>query len=111
MATRRFHRRRTIRSPAALLVLGALVGGSIASQFSSGEAVTETPQNLPGLPFNRTKPDCNIKGNISIKSRERIYHVPGQRYYAETVIRPEYGERWFCSEQEAVSAGWRKSKI
>jgi len=87
------------------------VGGSIASQFSSGVAVLETTQSLPGLPFNRTNPDCNIKGNISIKSRERIYHVPGQRYYPETVIRPEFGERWFCSEQEAMSAGWRKSKI
>ncbi|WP_244542837.1 hypothetical protein [Devosia crocina] len=49
--------------------------------------------------------NCNIKGNVSIGSGERIYHVPGQRYYAETTIRPEYGERWFCSEAEARSAG------
>lgn len=53
---------------------------------------------------------CNIKGNVSIGSGERIYHVPGQRYYAATVIRPEYGERWFCSEAEARSAGWRKAR-
>lgn len=54
---------------------------------------------------------CNIKGNVSIASGERIYHVPGQRYYAATVIRPEYGERWFCSEAEARSAGWRRSGV
>ena len=54
--------------------------------------------------------DCNIKGNISISTGEKIYHVPGQEYYEETVISPEYGERWFCSEEEAMAAGWRKSK-
>lgn len=25
-------------------------------------------------------------------------------------ICPEKGERWFCTEKEAVEAGWRKSK-
>ncbi len=52
---------------------------------------------------------CNIKGNISINSRERIFHVPGQHYYAATKISPQYGERWFCSEAEARAAGWRKA--
>lgn len=54
---------------------------------------------------------CNIKGNISISSGERIYHVPGQYYYTDTTIRRDYGERWFCSEAEARHAGWRKSGI
>ncbi|WP_025661780.1 hypothetical protein [Rhizobium sp. IBUN] len=53
--------------------------------------------------------DCNIKGNVSIDSGERIYHVPGQHYYEATKISPQYGERWFCSEQEARAAGWRKA--
>lgn len=52
---------------------------------------------------------CNIKGNVSINSGERIYHVPGQYYYEATKISPQYGERWFCSEQEARAAGWRKA--
>lgn len=52
---------------------------------------------------------CNIKGNVSINSRERIYHVPGQEYYDETKISPQYGERWFCSEAEARAAGWRRA--
>lgn len=54
---------------------------------------------------------CHIKGNISIGSGERIYHTPGQYHYDETIISPEYGERWFCSEGEAVMAGWRHSGI
>lgn len=59
-----------------------------------------------------TPPDasCTIKGNISVSSGERIYHVPGQAFYDETEISPEYGERWFCTEDEATEAGWRKAK-
>lgn len=56
-------------------------------------------------------PACTIKGNISINSGERIYHVPGQEYYAATKISYEHGERWFCSEAEARRAGWRKAHI
>jgi micrococcal nuclease len=52
---------------------------------------------------------CRIKGNISAGG-EKIYHVPGGRYYGQTVIEPDKGERWFCSEEEAVAAGWRRSK-
>jgi len=54
---------------------------------------------------------CNIKGNISYNTGERIYHVPGQQYYNETRISLWKGERWFCSEQEARKAGWRKSRL
>ncbi|ANT54355.1 MULTISPECIES: hypothetical protein [Mesorhizobium] len=53
---------------------------------------------------------CDIKGNISVNTGERIYHIPGQEHYWETKISPRYGERWFCSEAEAVAAGWRKAR-
>ncbi len=52
---------------------------------------------------------CLIKGNIS-RSGERIYHVPGGRWYDATRIDPLRGERWFCSEAEARAAGWRRAK-
>jgi hypothetical protein len=52
--------------------------------------------------------DCSIKGNIS-RSGERIYHVPGGRFYDRTKINEGAGEKLFCSEQEAVAAGWRRS--
>jgi len=51
---------------------------------------------------------CQIKGNIS-RSGERIYHVPGARDYGPTRIDESKGERWFCSEDEALKAGWRRS--
>ena len=48
---------------------------------------------------------CRIKGNIS--GNGRIYHLPGSRSYAATRISEAKGERWFCSEAEARTAGWR----
>lgn len=55
------------------------------------------------------KTGCNadIKGNIGV---ERIYHVPGSQYYEQTVIDKEKCERWFCSEEDASRAGWRKAR-
>jgi len=50
-----------------------------------------------------------IKGNIS-SSGEKIYHVPGGDYYDKTVIDEASGERWFCTEAEAMAAGWRRSE-
>lgn len=54
-------------------------------------------------------PGCVIKGNISLDSGEKIYHQHGQEYYEVTTIDPRYGERWFCTEQEALANGWRKA--
>ncbi|MFD2168458.1 thermonuclease family protein [Tumebacillus lipolyticus] len=48
--------------------------------------------------------DPNIKGNINTKG-EKIYHVPGGRYYEQTKA-----EQLFCSPAEAEAAGFRKSK-
>lgn len=61
------------------------------------------------LPRQTYDQSCDIKGNISINSGAKIYHVRGQENYADTIIRTEYGERWFCSETEARAAGWRKA--
>jgi micrococcal nuclease len=52
---------------------------------------------------------CVIKGNINSEG-VKIYHVPGGGYYDQTKISPDKGERWFCTEAEAVANGWRKSK-
>jgi hypothetical protein len=79
---------------------------------------TQTPRPSPQPPITQTGcaggctshiSGCDIKGNISYKSGEKIYHIPGGDFYAATVINPKYGERWFCTEEEAVAAGWRRS--
>ncbi|MCL4768572.1 MAG: thermonuclease family protein [Hyphomicrobiaceae bacterium] len=48
---------------------------------------------------------CAIKGNIS--DGGRIYHVPWSPHYSAVRIDATRGERWFCSEAEAIAAGWR----
>lgn len=53
--------------------------------------------------------NCTIKGNIS-STGEKIYHVSGCGSYDKTVIDESFGERWFCTEDEAKAAGWRKAK-
>lgn len=50
--------------------------------------------------------ECPIKGNINSKG-DRIYHAPWSRSYSQTKINTSRGERWFCSEGEAMEAGWR----
>lgn len=64
-----------------------------------------------GAPAAPVKPSgsCVIKGNIS-SSGEKIYHVPGGGSYDVTVITESKGERWFCSEQAAEAAGWRRAR-
>ena len=53
--------------------------------------------------------DCQIKGNISSKGG-RIYHLKGQEHYHRTRISAQKGERWFCTEAEAIAAGWRRAR-
>lgn len=49
---------------------------------------------------------CPIKGNINAEGA-RIYHTPYSRWYDRTRISTARGERWFCSEADALAAGWR----
>lgn len=51
-------------------------------------------------------PSCAIKGNVN-SGGELIYHMPGWRDYERTTIKLEEGDRWFCTAEEAVAAGFR----
>jgi micrococcal nuclease len=57
---------------------------------------------------NQGSGSCTIKGNINSKG-EKIYHSIGCGSYKNTVINESQGEQWFCSDEEAVNAGWRKA--
>ena len=51
--------------------------------------------------------ECLIKGNINSKG-VKIYHTPwGSRHYNRTRINTKKGEKWFCSEADAIAEGWR----
>lgn len=51
---------------------------------------------------------CTIKGNISSDGR-KLYHLTNCPSYKATKIEESQGEKWFCSEPEAVQAGWTKA--
>src|SRR3989304_2257735 len=103
---RRWGWRRTYRRPTA----------SVASPAPSGWAgrglggPCPPPEPPPPTTAAGACDQPRIKGNISLTTGEKIYHVPGGYYYDDTVIDETKGERWFCTEAEAVAAGWRKSK-
>lgn len=48
---------------------------------------------------------CAIKGNVTANGK--IYHMPWSPWYAQIKMDPQRGRRWFCTEAEAVAAGWR----
>lgn len=72
-----------------------------------GEA--ERPEDFRRAVWKRASEEapsgCPIKGTNGGES-DRIYVVPWSPSYDRTRIRSERGDRWFCSEAEARSAGW-----
>jgi endonuclease YncB( thermonuclease family) len=54
----------------------------------------------------RRAPDgCPIKGHVT--GPERVYVLPGTPNYERVRVETARGDRWFCSEQEAASAGFK----
>ena len=75
---------------------------------SASVPITQTTTVLPTAQSSASNPSCTMKGNISA-SGEKIYHLQGCGSYSKTTIDEKRGERWFCTEAEAQSAGWRKA--
>jgi cold shock CspA family protein len=96
-------------------LLNTLIGGVIlvsAALISIQFRPSTSPPPTVAVPQSETaipQPECVIKGNISISSGRKWYHVPGMEDYASTVIDPAKGERYFCSESEAIENGWQRA--
>lgn len=85
-----------------LVILAALVGGRQADMI---------PVELLFLVGVDPSYSCDvptIKGNVTKDSK--IFHVPGGVHYEQVKVEPQKGERLFCTEDDAVAAGWVKSK-
>ena len=54
-------------------------------------------------------PNCVIKGNVRRDRGTRFYHLPNCYNYKKIVVNEKEGDRWFCNEEEAVKAGFKKS--
>ncbi|TPG89017.1 nuclease [Brevibacillus laterosporus] len=78
--------------------------GTPSSSKASGAQKHKDPTEKKQSSEQTEKNKQQIKGNINSKG-EKIYHVPGGRYYDQT--KPE---EWFDKEEDAIKAGFRKSK-
>jgi cold shock CspA family protein len=89
---------------------------SPATNFVRSQFVKTSKQTSPSLALPVNSPivstanqNCTIKGNISVSTDDHLYHLPNMRDYAITKIDETKGERWFCTESEAIASGWRKA--
>jgi endonuclease YncB( thermonuclease family) len=55
----------------------------------------------------RAPEGCPIKG--AVKGGDRIYVLPWATEYSRIRVSARRGERWFCSEADAVAAGFRSA--
>ncbi|WP_431692915.1 thermonuclease family protein [Rhizobium giardinii] len=80
-----------------------------ASGIGIWRANTETPWDYRAAKWIVAKQvapqGCPIKGNIS--ENGHVYHTPWSPWYTRTKVTASKGERWFCTEREALDAGWR----
>ncbi len=98
---------------AGLITVTMLAGLLLRRPVSGGPVFVESFPPLDGEVIFDDEPspaeNCNIKGNISISTGKRFYHVPGMRDYDITRIELDKGERWFCTEADALAAGWQRA--
>ncbi|WP_367593501.1 sunset domain-containing protein [Heyndrickxia camelliae] len=76
-----------------LPLLFILLLNGCSNQSSSSENTQEKCKNP------------KIKGNLTTYNGEKIYHVPGGQFYDKT-----NAEEMFCTEDDAIKAGYRKSE-
>lgn len=76
------------------------------------DSCSANPPAPPDLPPYRIVPKAAgqdlIKGNISSEGK-KTYHVPTGEYYATVEVDPSAGEAFFCSEDDAKAAGFKRS--
>lgn len=51
---------------------------------------------------------CTIKANVLMRDGNKLYRFPGCGQYNNTIVQLYMGDQWFCSEQEAIKAGFKK---
>ena len=84
-------------------------GGIIISAAIALLLIEFNPRSSPSPIQLNAKPECTIKGNISVDTGNQIYHLRGMEDYKSTVIDFSPLEKWFCTESEAIANGYRKA--
>lgn len=119
----------SIESPLGSLLYGASSGRTVHLNghsyriTSKDKSNSNSAQSSPSVSnaSSEASPDSSveseatyggyyIKGNVNAYGK-KIYHMPGQMYYDIVRVSVQHGGRNFRTEEEAVRAGFRKSKI
>ncbi len=58
---------------------------------------------------NSEEPNCIIKAQHSTNRAGDVYRFPGCGQYDSTLIQLYLGDSWFCTEKEAIKAGYTKA--
>lgn len=53
------------------------------------------------------KEDCTIKGNV--RAGKKQFYTPDCPTYEQVVVDTAFGDVWFCSQKEALAAGFGKA--
>lgn len=53
-------------------------------------------------------PRCDVKAVV--RDGSRYYYAPTDPYYKQVKVKDDTGDRYFCTEQEALSNGWVKKQ-
>lgn len=71
----------------------------------------ENKQGIFGLNCQWKEPygKCKIKGNIDEDTLKKSYHLISCRDYDRVVIDEDRGEEFFCTEEAAIAAGYKKA--
>ncbi len=73
------------------------------------DQVSEQAAALREQSTEPTDSECIIKGNISDAGYGKTYLLPGCDNYDRTIIDTRKGESYFCTEQQALDAGFRQA--
>jgi endonuclease YncB( thermonuclease family) len=72
-------------------------------------SVPISAQSILCTSVDAPSPECDVKGHVTRKG-ERIYFLPGQLDYSRLdMTKPKPDRRWFCSEEDAEAAGYRRA--
>lgn len=93
----------------SIIVIISIITAIFGSIATFHEAYPDKTPNFPEYP-EKSFTQCSIKWNISFPKKEKIYHLPGCKYYQETKINIGSWEGYFCTEQDAIKAGFRISE-
>lgn len=98
-----------LRSGAASYISGTVGYGDILRKAT--DEAREKKRGIHGLPCtqkeNTAQPTCNIKGNN--RDGEKYYYTPECGWYDQAFVQLYLGDQWFCSEKEAIKAGYTKA--